>query len=76
VVRGVSSKGRERGGGETVVPSVIDENPIQANKGGGCTAVGPGKATVGQGKLNQTEVVDSVVKHGRLQMGKIIVVAV
>jgi hypothetical protein len=41
MVRSVSSKGGERGGGETVIPGVIDENPIQANKGWGCTAVGP-----------------------------------
>jgi hypothetical protein len=76
MVRSVSSKGGERGGGETVIPGVIDENPIQANKGWGCTAVRPSVVTIGQGKLNQTEVVDSIVKHGRLQMGKIIVVAV
>jgi hypothetical protein len=33
MVRGVSGEGRERGGGEAVIPSLIDENPIEANKG-------------------------------------------
>jgi hypothetical protein len=39
VVRGVSGEVRERGGGEAVIPSLIDENPIQANKGRVFTAV-------------------------------------
>jgi hypothetical protein len=76
MVRGVSSHRGERGRGKAVVPGVIDEDPIEPNKGGGGPTIRPGKLSVPEREFNETEGIDGVVEQGSFSNGKIGVVPV
>jgi hypothetical protein len=75
MIRGVSGYRGERGGGVAGIPSMVSEDAVEANKSGGGTLIGPGELTVAQGKLDEPQGVNRIVKKVNLGHGEVTVVS-
>jgi hypothetical protein len=76
MVRGISRKGGEGGGRETVVPGVVDKGAIKTDQDRELSTIGPGIAPVPQGELNKAKLINGVIKQGGLGEGKVIIIPV
>jgi hypothetical protein len=63
VVGGVASKRGEGGGREKSVPGMVNEDPVEPDKGRVGTHIRPGVLAVPKGKFSKPESVDSVIKE-------------
>jgi hypothetical protein len=54
---------------------MVNEDALEANKSGGGTLIGPGELTVAQGKLDEPQGVNRIVKKASLDHGEVSVVS-
>jgi hypothetical protein len=76
VIRGVASNRGKGRGGEAQVPGMVDENSVKTNEGRDISAVGPGKQSVAQGKLNKGQVINTIVEQASIRHREVSIVAI
>jgi hypothetical protein len=71
VVEGVTRDGGQGGGGETNIPSMVNKNPIEADKSRSGSHIRPSVLAVAEGKLDEPKGVNRVVKKLSLRGGEV-----
>jgi hypothetical protein len=76
VVRGIPVDGDKARGRKRVVPSLVDKDPVEADKSGGGPTIRPGKLTIPEGELNEGKVVDGIIEEVGVSRGEVGVVPI
>jgi hypothetical protein len=76
MVRGIPAGRSKTRGRESIVPSLVDKHPVQADKGGRGSTVRPGELAVPKGELKKRKVVDGVIEEISVGRGEISVVSI
>jgi hypothetical protein len=74
MIRSSSSQGREHGARESSIPSKIDEGSIKSLKSGRRATVGPSELSIKKGKLDEGQLIDTVVESLGLHNPKIVII--
>lgn len=68
---------RERGEysiGEKLIPTEVNENPVQPFKSGSGSPVGPSEAPISQGEFNEVHRINAVVESISVRDAKVVIV--
>jgi hypothetical protein len=76
MVRSIPTGRSKTGGRESIIPSLVDEHPVQTDKGGGGSTIRPGELAVPKGELKKREIVDGVIEEISVGRGEISVVSI
>jgi hypothetical protein len=76
MVGSVARDGREGGRGEAAIPGMVNEDPVEPDKGRVGTHIRPGVLAVAKGKLDEPDSVDSVVKELGLRGREVVIVPI